>query len=62
MPVPGEKTVMPVVTLLVSQFHLPTNGTVTTPLPRSKRSISSGRRTIDGGVGWVLMRTPRRCG
>src|SRR3954454_6510413 len=26
MPVPGEKTVMPVVTLLPSQFHFPTKG------------------------------------
>ena len=51
MPVPGENTVMPVVTVFSAQFHLPTNGMVTTPLPRSKRSISSGRRTIDGGTG-----------
>ena len=57
MPVPGVKTVMPVVTLLSAQFHLPTNGTVTTPLPRSKRSISSGRSTIDGGSGWPDVRS-----
>ena len=49
--VPAAKVVVPDVSRLSAQFQRPTNGTVTTPLPRSKRSISSGRSTIDGGTG-----------
>ena len=42
---------MPVVTMFVRAVPLADERDVTTPLPRSKRSISSGRRTIDGGAG-----------
>ena len=39
---PSAKRVCPVVTELVSQFHLPTYGIVTTPLPRSKGATVVG--------------------
>src|SRR5919206_3969108 len=48
--VPGANVVMPVVTVLPSAFHLPTNGSVDTPVPRSKGSISAARSTIGGLV------------
>src|SRR5881275_1208775 len=44
--VPGANVVMPVVTVLPSAFHLPTNGSVETPVPRSKGSISDDRITM----------------
>src|SRR5919197_6034872 len=68
--VPGAKVVMPVVTVLPSAFHLPTNGSVDTPVPLSNGSISAARSTI-GGLGkasgmaryltWHASR-PRRAG
>src|SRR5689334_19974422 len=54
-PVPAWNWVWPVVTWLVSQFHFPTYGMVTTPLPRSNGTTRSGRTSRLGAVGWSGM-------